>query len=1229
MEPFPKRQRLYSPVGPAFPQSFDSEEVYYDEDDFVVEEEEEDEQVEDALPDLDPESDFQQKRARLDYKLKSTFESIFEKYGKDFDGVGDEIDLATGEIVVNNGHILEMLDERDAGDVNLAHSVPTELTEESEELPSSVLQEMSDMDEEDDEDDSDEGSEDEMMEDDLILRGFAQAVRFKRPSPELVSLREQVVRPQKPRNVHAPPPFMPNTQKKALPSRSEILAQFGPQLGPQIVDYVSKQSIPDKTPIEPAWRAPKLPAFESRKREVKKPIILPPEAERSPSPEEATSIWALPQQRGRRKGTHVSTSAKFGESSHISKQQERYAPDHIGIGTHDQASGSRRTRNGFTEEEDQIILDWVNRVRRKGEILNDHSWKELEAIHPSHKWQTWKQHYKRHFTYLLSNSTEESEVSVSEPSVNSLYVGPQVAPARTNFGSHNPAQHSTRPNRIRRPAQKDSRIISWSEAVDALESLDPDLHADMLKDAGISKYSNLNFSRSSVTTTKQDVKPANTKAVPRQTTAPSPKVTPRKIIDLTGDFSDDEVAPTPEQHLIPGAPCPHAECRAYSNILYRLQRRDDEQLSEMCLHLFRVHHTTPFPCGETSCPRKGEEGYFMQADLVKHVRKFHPHAGALQRLRGRVDSELLDLNVKLTTPPNDLSYRPVSQPRDSDFMSPTKFPSVRGPSSSHQRSSFSDTDRTPRAPTTTFGASHSTRMTSVSSMRVHHPSAMKTSVEEEAEGNNEQYLDYSDGLSMQAYRSTINSSGGLGSQLVYESPDLGASSSRHSKGTNIDAGNSLLSPDTATAASLDPPLSFFDDRRSSIVSMQPEHFAEPSEVKQPTTVIKETPDPSSPLAQLPSQAQVMMPSSPLEFAPNPMMPPSQPTTTMQRNILDPAYEFSDEEGHVEFAPTGPSVKSSIQMGSTHAPMAVPSMGPLSTTLDNAKATKSPTTTFAKKLNRVVKPSSHVSFTTPSAQKAIRQSILRMALDAEDFDELSLDKDDVVLLSSQPRKTALPETQFFVKQESVMNTPRRVSGPGTKKRRFSALRDGSSPDELAVEGSSPSTIAPIARKTTIKVEDESSLPELPALPNNRTEQQIRRSSQAGVPLSQITPSVSRRQIPIRTSIPLLNLTPSRRAPDSKEIRDSATEESSPPSSTLNPPRRERARRQKVADSSSSPLADLLTPTRKRSIAESLKVEQVTIVVKTPGGTFRSCGDDGFTCGRSFCFRCGSQDVPSNA
>ncbi|GKZ33707.1 hypothetical protein AbraIFM66950_003739 [Aspergillus brasiliensis] len=62
--------------------------------------------------------DLDEARAQNDLRLKSIFEGIFEKYGKDFTDVGDEIDLQTGNIIVNNGHIQAMEGEDDTGEQN-------------------------------------------------------------------------------------------------------------------------------------------------------------------------------------------------------------------------------------------------------------------------------------------------------------------------------------------------------------------------------------------------------------------------------------------------------------------------------------------------------------------------------------------------------------------------------------------------------------------------------------------------------------------------------------------------------------------------------------------------------------------------------------------------------------------------------------------------------------------------------------------------------------------------------------------------------------------------------------------------------------------------------------------------------------------------------------------------------------------------------------------------------
>ncbi|KAL8716726.1 MAG: hypothetical protein Q9225_005967 [Loekoesia sp. 1 TL-2023] len=74
----------------------------------------------------DPDTELHERRVRNYTKLKSIFESIFEKYSKDFTDVGDVIDLEKGEIVVNNGHLMHMLDEKDPGEEDEWSDAPDE-----------------------------------------------------------------------------------------------------------------------------------------------------------------------------------------------------------------------------------------------------------------------------------------------------------------------------------------------------------------------------------------------------------------------------------------------------------------------------------------------------------------------------------------------------------------------------------------------------------------------------------------------------------------------------------------------------------------------------------------------------------------------------------------------------------------------------------------------------------------------------------------------------------------------------------------------------------------------------------------------------------------------------------------------------------------------------------------------------------------------------------------------
>lgn len=59
--------------------------------------------------------ELQQRKIENDRRLKKAFDHIFEKYNRNFDDIGDEIDLEKEEIVVNNGHIECMEHEQDDG----------------------------------------------------------------------------------------------------------------------------------------------------------------------------------------------------------------------------------------------------------------------------------------------------------------------------------------------------------------------------------------------------------------------------------------------------------------------------------------------------------------------------------------------------------------------------------------------------------------------------------------------------------------------------------------------------------------------------------------------------------------------------------------------------------------------------------------------------------------------------------------------------------------------------------------------------------------------------------------------------------------------------------------------------------------------------------------------------------------------------------------------------------
>jgi hypothetical protein len=339
MEPPIKRQRLSAPELAGRSVAHEEFDEYYElsndgHTDLDIDPSQGIYEIEDQSEDEeDRDIELQQKRAVVHNKLKSRFEAIFEKYGKDFTGIGDEIDLSTGEIVVNNGHLIDMQDERDAGSNH--RRLSGAFTQEPEDNIATMDDGPESLQDTDGNVDSDGHNEFEHtasgnMNDDMGLYQNGTAASQRQNSPS--GGRSAFVT----REEHQESQMIPIAQKP-YPSEAAILAQFGPQLGPQISRYVSQQCVLDNASIDPLWRVPGPPPVALAKTPLLKSMLLQPteirvtsgktpgawpaskpvlesldESDRSPSPEGSSSIWAvkMPPGRPRKDGADVAAIFK-------------------------------------------------------------------------------------------------------------------------------------------------------------------------------------------------------------------------------------------------------------------------------------------------------------------------------------------------------------------------------------------------------------------------------------------------------------------------------------------------------------------------------------------------------------------------------------------------------------------------------------------------------------------------------------------------------------------------------------------------------------------------------------------------------------------------------------------------------------------------------------------------------------------------------------------------------
>lgn len=213
--------------------------------------------------------DLQTARAQNDLRLKSIFEGIFTKYGKDFTEVGDEIDLETGKIVVDNGHLLGMREENDTGDQAWLYG--------------------NDADSEDDNQDPNEGLDEPQDEPEV---------------PNKTTKHDELGESDSDSNDSILGSALPQ------PCSPKPVARLAPKVHPTL-----EQADNEPGPSDPLWQAPEIPRLFSTPtadRQAKSPFSPQlPIINREPSPPGSGSLWTVPRRgRPRTEGKPKATPSK-------------------------------------------------------------------------------------------------------------------------------------------------------------------------------------------------------------------------------------------------------------------------------------------------------------------------------------------------------------------------------------------------------------------------------------------------------------------------------------------------------------------------------------------------------------------------------------------------------------------------------------------------------------------------------------------------------------------------------------------------------------------------------------------------------------------------------------------------------------------------------------------------------------------------------------------------------
>jgi Centromere protein Scm3 len=305
-----------------------------------------------------PDAELEQARYMNDLCLKSRFEAIFEKYSQDFTKIGDEINVETGEIVVNNGHLESMESETDTGECGTliqgtqrvtgksllrAMTVPPDVQDTDTENPVSneIITSIETMAENAAglTDDNSIGSEDELFEA-TGSREDTSAVDNEEPVPtdpqpvviytseDSLLNRDDVQESYDDLNSQrseSPDSLFEVEQRSSYGSQAQrtetsrssafikpdidpdmsdaaILDKFGPEVGKQVLSLLEQQRKPNDSHLEEAWRIP-VDIEPTRSNERTSTPMIASSKERDPSVDHTVSLWGKqpPRKRKRRR----------------------------------------------------------------------------------------------------------------------------------------------------------------------------------------------------------------------------------------------------------------------------------------------------------------------------------------------------------------------------------------------------------------------------------------------------------------------------------------------------------------------------------------------------------------------------------------------------------------------------------------------------------------------------------------------------------------------------------------------------------------------------------------------------------------------------------------------------------------------------------------------------------------------------------------------------------------